>query len=49
MLKITRSLERLTFKQLCVNYNKVNGFGIDSNKEITRKSGNLKYKKLFKS
>ena len=50
----------MIFKQLEVDYNKINGFGVDGSEKIVKKlkklksqklfkSGNLKGKKLFKS
>lgn len=61
MLKTTVLLERLTFKQLKVDDNEINRFGVSGGKEFTRKPGKpknqklckfskiLKYKKLLKS
>ena len=49
MLKTTILLEKSTFKRLGIGDNKVNRFGVDGDEEITRKSRNLKSKKLSKS
>ena len=50
MLKTTILPEKLTSKRLGVGDNKVNGFGVDNNKEIAKKSGKLsKTRKLAKS
>ena len=49
MLKITISLKKLTFKQLKVDNNKVNKFGVGGGKEIARKSKKSKSQKSAKS